>query len=44
MEIKGRYLTVYFEIEKSEMMGRQLVVLKINKVQHDAVEKYFQQF
>lgn len=44
MNIKGKFVTVDFELERVEQLGRELLVLRMRKVEVDTVERYFSQF
>lgn len=44
MSIKGRFLTVDFEIERVDMLGRPLLAIRIHRIENDTVEAYFCQF
>ena len=41
--MNGRYVTSYFDVEKYDLMGRKIVILKVNKEDGESVEMYYDQ-
>lgn len=43
MQLQGKYLSVDFEIDQSEMLGHWILVVRILNIDIDKIEEYYRQ-